>query len=586
MDRKTPNRPSGTGCGIFMLIFSLPFAGVGVFMLYMFVSTLFNFLYMQTWEKTEAKLLKVENVSGRSSKSVTHGVKAEYEYLVDGRKFKGSKVSLYSGSDNLGSYQLDKFKFLNESLKKKKPVPCNVNPNNPASSILFVDLRWEMLAVYMIFIFAFGGFGFGILYLAVKTIATCRQGDFSVDESEQDKPWLLKPEWRERAIKASNKTQMTVLTILAFFWNLLSLPMWLILPYDILYKKNMAAFIGLIFPVAGLLLAFFALRSIARWKKFGESVFRLKSLPGVIGGKLEGTIDTSVNIIPEDGFELSLACVNRITTGSGKSRSVREEILWEDKKKIKRELLYKDYTRSSIPVLFGIPWNGVRETSLDERSDNMTLWRLEAKADVPGIDYKVSFNVPVFKTDESSPDFKPDELVSDESAQKADLRENISLAGIRMEKISKNGREFIFPAFRNIGLSIATTFMLIIWTSFVVVLIFFIKDAPLLFPIVFGAFNLLILGGTLNLWFYRSRILIDSRSLFLSSGAFFVGKREFDLAAIENVSIKSGMQMGRKVFYNLILSLKSGKKIKIAARVPSRKTAEQLAEEMNKAIHA
>ena len=62
---------------------------------------------------------------------------------------------------------------------------------------------------------------------------------------------------------------------------------------------------------------------------------------------------------------------------------------------------------AAVPVLFAIPFES-QETSRS-KSQRDIEWRLELSAKMPGVDYKSRFDVPVFKTADSRPDFKLDE---------------------------------------------------------------------------------------------------------------------------------------------------------------------------------
>ena len=171
-------------------------------------------------------------------------------------------------------------------------------------------------------------------------------------------------------------------------------------------EGNRFALLGLFFPAIGLLLACWAIVAVRRWRKFGQSVFQMASVPGVIGGQLAGVIRTATKIRPEGGFHLTLSCVQRVTTGSGDDRKTTEEVLWQDEQVIAHELLSDMAEESAVPVVFQVPYN-CRPTD-KTNSDDQTLWRLKATAEVPGLDYAMTFEVPVFKTPESDPNFAPD----------------------------------------------------------------------------------------------------------------------------------------------------------------------------------
>src|SRR6185312_2824564 len=154
-----------------------------------------------------------------------------------------------------------------------------------------------------------------------------------------------------------------------------------------------ALLIFLALTFVGICLLIWAIRATIRWRKFGDSVFKMLTIPGVVGGQLEGAIETSAKIRPKDGFHLQLVCLERIHTGSGDTSSTTERILWEEKKTETKDLLDDNPRRSGIPVLFHIP-SDARESDSRNFNDKI-IWRLEVKADVPGVDYTARFEVPV-----------------------------------------------------------------------------------------------------------------------------------------------------------------------------------------------
>ena len=58
-----------------------------------------------------------------------------------------------------------------------------------------------------------------------------------------------------------------------------------------------------------------------------------------------------------------------------------------------------------MPFTFEIPYHA-KETDRTNM-DNAILWYVDAAASVPGVDYGAQFEVPLFRTSESDPDFEP-----------------------------------------------------------------------------------------------------------------------------------------------------------------------------------
>ena len=561
----------GIGCWV---LFSIPFAGAGIFMAYLLLSVLVSWFSMRSWQAVPAKIITTELVSSRGSDSTTYKMSAQYEYTFQNRKYIGERIGLHTGSDNIGSYH---HRVYQELLRYKSTVDefhCFVNPKKPSEAVLYRNFRWEKLGFYSVFLFVFGGFGFGMLFFAGYAKKKIAKNE-ALAAKHPEKPWLWQPEWEEGRIRSSNKTIMITATCFALFWNLISSPMLFIIPSEITKKGNKAALIGLLFPVIGIGLLTWAIRSILRWNRFGESVFEMKSVPGVVGGALAGVIKTKVNIRPEDSFRLQLACINKRITGSGKNRTTSERILWEDHHAIQHELLQRDFQQSAIPVLFKIPFDSI-ETNNDD-SDSEIYWRLTTEAAVPGIDYKAQFQIPVFRTTESNPHFVLAESEITRMQQNPDPGDALHDSGIRLEKGMSTLR-IIFPMFRQKIMATFLTLFTAIWTGLT---IFLFKAGVPILPLVFGLFNIFLLLATLDLLLGSKRIEVHRDQIILAGGIFGVGKiRQFPVSAIQEVEATPGTQYGNKLLYRINVLLNNGKRYTAVRRINSRQLAELIITEI------
>ncbi|TDI37418.1 MAG: hypothetical protein E2P02_22800 [Acidobacteria bacterium] len=217
-----------------------------------------------------------------------------------------------------------------------------MNPANPTEAVLYRDLRWELIGFYFIFVVVFGGAGFGLMAAGLFGGKKAKR-EAELQERHPDEPWKHKEAWATGKIVSTTKPVLVMSAIFAVVWNAISSPLWFMVP-EIVENENKLALLAFMFPVVGVGLIFWALRNFVRYKKFGESVFEMRTLPGVIGGPLAGTIQTTVNVRPEDGFELTLSSVRIRQTGSGKNRSTHETVLWQKSHVIARELLAYDLT--------------------------------------------------------------------------------------------------------------------------------------------------------------------------------------------------------------------------------------------------
>ena len=232
--------------------------------------------------------------------------------------------------------------------------------------------------------------------------------------------------------------------------------------------------------------------------------------------------------------------------------------------------------------LFGIPY-GCRATDM-KASDDRAIWRLEVTAATSGSNYKASFEVPVFQTPESNPNFKlaDDAMAGYEAPQ--DSEEFLRRAGvIRTTTPNGDGQRFIFPATRNLGMTIGHTAFTAVWSG--VVYLMWHLGAPMVLTIIFGLFNVLMLGVMLDLWLYRSSIDVTRSFVVVNSGWLGLGShRELPVSDIEKFDFSQSMQSNQRVFFNLYVVIGAGKKIKFAKNVAGNWTAKAVIKAIQEAM--
>jgi len=95
-------------------------------------------------------------------------------------------------------------------------------------------------------------------------------------------------------------------------------------------------------------------------------------------------------------------------------------------------------------------------------------------------------------------------------------------------------------------------------------------DAPIFFPIIWGFFSLLILLGTLDLWFEHRTIEVHPEHLVLTGGILGLGKtHEIQRSAIRGIKPIRGMQAGNKLFYRIQITTVDDKKHIAATKLDS-----------------
>lgn len=394
-----------------------------------------------------------------------------------------------------------------------------------------------------------------------------------------DEPWLCKKDWAEGRIISSTRTTMRFVSVFAFVWNLMSALMWSGIRNEILGKGNRWALLLLLFPAVGLLLILAAIICVLRWRKFGESVFEMASVPGVIGGKLAGVIRTSAKVQPEDGFHLTLNCVQSVTHSDSS-----ETTLWQDEQIIARDLLQSDSARSAIPVLFQIPYD-CRPTD-ETNAYNKTIWQLNVSAKTPGVNYSTSFDVPVFKTPESDPNFVVDRSLIAEYAAPADPDRDLHDAGVvKMASPTGEGCRLVFPMARS---PVMAAIFALAGLAFggVPFFVYYTASGEFWFAtvactVLFGGFGLLLLAVSADVWFYRSVVDVSAHGLVVTGGWFGLGRqRRIEASDIEKIvpfsRMGAGEGEGKKMYYDIDIVCTTGKKVTAGKRVPGKRLAESV----------
>jgi hypothetical protein len=406
----------------------------------------------------------------------------------------------------------------------------------------------------------FGLCGFGLVFslIGLGLMAAAILGGKKVRQNEElkqryaDQLWLVRPEWATGKIKSDTTAQSWIYLIFGVIFGGMGLMFTVaVLPQE-LSRHNYPALFILLFPLIGFgfLIAF--ARAWQAHRRFGDCYFELAQIPAPLGGTLEGQILVGTRLRLEHGLHLKLSCVRRFTTGGGKERQTQENILWQDEKIFRPEadLPEPEPGRSGIPVYFKLPADQPEATP---DSGDGIHWRLEAQAKMSGPGFSARFEVPVFCVAGA---MTAEKTVGD-SDPTAALQETVE--EIRRDENSRitvtdgpTGREFYFSAARNLGSALMITLVCAVWNGFLWLMI--VKHAPILFPIVFGLFDLFILFGVLNAWFKSSRVTVGRDGVTaMNRWLLFSRTRRFAAADIAEIITQPGMQSGSKIYWAIKL---------------------------------
>lgn len=434
---------------------------------------------------------------------------------------------------------------------------------------------WGQAGFLTIFALTFGGVGIGGI---VTVLRGRRSAETALAREAQhpEAPWLWREDWAARRITDASVVETRFVWAFAILWNLVSAPAAVVGVRAARQEGNREALIALLFPAVGTGLLIWAVRATIRRRRYGISVLELGTLPAVLGHALEGRLRTPAGLRPPEGFRVVLSCIRRVTSGSGRNRSTSENILWQEEHRT-------GASGAGVPVAFAIPADAA--PSDPGRSDDRTLWRLEVSAGVPGVDYAAGFEVPVFRTAASAlPRTAAEQAVAALAAVPADYHQP---GGSRIQvSQTRRGTEIYFPAARNPGMAVSLTVFTLIWAAAIWATIAF--DAPLIFPIVFGAFGALLLFLVLDQWMGVARVTADRSGVTIAKGWLVAGReRTLPVAEVADVTTKIGSsQAGRTVCYDVTIVTTAGKRMTAGGGIPDKREAEWLAATLQKALRS
>ena len=359
---------SKIGAKIFLLLFMIPFLGVGIWMGSMTFLELQKVEKARSWNETPAEITSCILQRHRGSKGgYTYQVTADYTYAVDSKKYTSSKVSFYSGSDNIGSFHQDTFHKLETARLSKKTFPCWVNPENSEEVVLIRDLRPEMMTFQLLFVFLFGGAAIAVLCSTLFSYDSKRlsNGNIRMRKAGLHRPLLISAILTDAGTGWMIWKLMTLVGLLAIPWHL-----WLCI-------------------IPGLILTSIAIYMWMRFSKFGVSELMLSSSTLRLGDRMNATV--MIPKMVEGDFKGVLACTHQYTTGSGKQRSTHHDVLWSSELMSGGTPTGAEMTNVSFH--FELPVASLGAQPTQETGSTKYYWRMVVSSDMPGVDYRADFDI-------------------------------------------------------------------------------------------------------------------------------------------------------------------------------------------------
>ena len=437
----TAFRANLTKSKLFLGLFALPFLGTGIWALISITGTLISAANMQSWEPVQAYMLSGGYHSYSSSESTTYKAYGEYTYTYNGREYKSDRVQIDDTSDNFGKHQIKLGQKLKKAARQKTSIEIYVNPDKPSEAIIDSNICWIMIGFKFIFLIVFGGFGIGLL---VALSMASKEKDPTLPLYKEN-PWLINDKWQTNEIFSAAKLTLYIAWGFAIFWNAISAPLPFIFVEEFFEEQNNAALFSLLFPLVGAGLLIHAVRKTLEWKKFDKIPVVLDPFPGSIGGQVGGTIELRYPYNSATKFIMTLSNIYSHQSGSGKNRNRREKMIWQD--------TAIAYTESGIygtriVFRFDVP-KGLNASDAAKDGTNYYLWRLNLKAELPGVDIDRNYEIPVYPTSKKSAYISQRDMKVSEDAT-LQMEDKTARAKIRI-RTGIQGNELFYPMGRLIG---------------------------------------------------------------------------------------------------------------------------------------
>ena len=554
---------------VFGAVFTIP-AILSLF--WSIIPSVYEATQMRSWQATSATLYSAELTSHRG-KATTYRANATYQFNVGKYVYRNDRVQISSRSDNVGSFQEQLGSQLERDYRNKQPITVYYNLDNPHDTIIHREIRWELFFFDSIFVAVFGFAGIGMLLWGWYGHKT------NIAPEATSKPWLSDLRWMNNSIASDSKSNVYSSAIFAIFWNLISIPLAILLVSDAYHKQGlMVATIVMLFPLVGLGLIYWVFHNLKEWRAFGKTPLTLKPFPGEIGGDVAGKILFKRRLSNTHDYSITLTCVWQYKTGSSDNRQTNEDLIWQKEGTSQLKQVLTKNVNSELHFRFKVP-EGLEESTTGSAS-NRHIWRLTLENKELGLNR--SFEIPVFvvasQQTSSRQEYSSIEDVNDASPElihkhkgKIDINDYLPFQDSTTNALASFSPETIihYPIFRKFALNSLFAIVGIVFFS-IGIYLWNDKNAPLIIAVIFsflggltGLAGLYNLGSSLKVTITESTLKSVKKLFGFTTSNLTINNS--DIQEITNKEHYRSQSGGKHVIhYNILALLRNGKKIKIA----------------------
>jgi hypothetical protein len=575
------SRELSGGC---LSLFGLPFFIAGMVLTVLYLKS-----YSEWWRA--AKWVEVpcviESVGMKRSDGTSRTV-ATFRYELGGREYRGDQVSLYEGSDNIGSFQRDVHRELREYVlpEAQRDVPvgqaekvfrCYVDPSRPSEAVLYRTLRWPMQVFMATFALTFPAVGAGLVLGGIGSMR--RRKTFERLRLENpEMPWKWRPAWAGTRIPEEKGWVKILIYSYTFWFWFMVLPLLYATAASGAFASDPYSRFVLILPAIGLVPLVFSIKHLRHRLMMGKPSLMIDPWPAEPGYAVNVGVLLPKTLSSRCQPELTLECVKSTTVATGDGDSTTSDILWSEPQSVPLDSLRREAGEYRLPARFVVPADAA-ETTADPNEKASHAWKLHLR--LPGTPVHSVFELPVFRSGMLPP------VAMEREVNFADGGEATLAAFFKKNHISAEYshdgslRSFHGGPRRFWAMLLLMFFFNVIWTGITVYL--FRGEAPWMFRAVWSV-------SATGIWIYLiwgslrwHTVRLENEDLeVLQRWGPIRWRRRYPRASITGFTYDTNLQSNGTAQYRVRFKMDTGKQVTLLSMLPGQRVAAALTATMEK----
>lgn len=399
-----------------------------------------------------------------------------------------------------------------------------------------------------------------------------------------DEPWLWFETWRADTMDARWPAKAINITVMALFWNALSLPLVFSFTEPMGRSWQLGLMIGS-FPLIGIILIYLALTKWLGRRKLGAAKLRLLTKPGVLGGQFLARFSTSSNPDLSRQLVASLEAVQRKVVSDQRRKVILESSLFKEDQILQAKPFDLDPNSEpgfSADIAFQIPYS-CRQTQVTGKTIQVHWILTITESSNSLMPLNLEFPVPIFKTSISSPQIEEREAhpgAMNEAFESGTLRRS----GIKLLPQSEGSLLIEYPSRRHLPRILG----LFSSSGFLFIMAYFLMGLDEL-PMIPGLFvcllALVFLFGGLIFCLSSMSIQVSTKGIHRRKTGFLGSKRDFTpKGEIKDVEFLADHPTRSQLNYKIEAQLIDHSRLNLGRRINDKESARVLISFIERAL--